>query len=222
VNLEELIAEARVRSNDQAKPYLTADPNYITWAAQAEAEAAVRASLLFDDTSAFCTLELTDGQDVYPLDPRIWRIDSVWLLAAGSTRQKPLELVGIDRLRLPGECGTFLSRPQRAAHQGGKLRLWPTPTSSTLGTLTLRVYRLPLRPLSDLEQVPEIDTIHHDGLVDWMLYRAYSQKDGETYDPGRAGQALVDFTNRFGDRPSADALRQHNERRQHTTNYGGF
>lgn len=222
MKVKDLISEARVRSNDQSEPYLTTDANHITWAAQAEAEAAVRASLLFDDSSAFCTLTLVADQDVYPLDSRIWRIDSVCVLPTGCTREKPVDLVGIDKLRQPGECGTFLSRPLRAAHQGGKLRIWPKPTSANLGTLSLRVYRLPLRALSTPEDKPEIDPIHHDGLVDWMLYRAYSQKDSEAYDPSRAGQALIDFTNRFGERPSAETLRQHNERRQHTTNYGGY
>lgn len=223
MTLAELIAEARIRANDQAEPYLVEDTTWAGWASQAEAEAAMRASLLYDDTAAFCQLTLVDGQDVYPLDARIWRVDTVWLQCTGSTRERGLDLVGIDKLRPTYECGTFHSRPLRAAHQGGKLRVWPKPTADTLGTLNLRVYRMPMKRMADPDNdKPEIDPIHHDGLVDWMVYRACSQKDGELYDPNRAGQALTDFDSRFGERPSADAMRQHNERRQHTTNYGGF
>lgn len=223
MKLAEIIAEARIRASDQAPPYLVDDSTWAGWAADAEAEAAMRASLLYDDTAPFCQLTLVDGQDAYPLDARIWRVDTVWLQCAGSTRERGLALTGIDRLRPGDECDTFTSRPLRAAHQGGMLRVWPKPTTNTLGTLNLRVYRLPLKRMADPDNdSPEIDPIQHIGLVDWMVYRACSQKDGELYDATHAEQALADFEARFGDRPSADVMRKHNERRQNTTNYGGY
>ena len=55
-----------------------------------------------------------------------------------------------------------------------------------------------------------------------LLYRAFQIKDREVEDVSRAALALRDFTLRFGERPTADVLRRHRERRRPTTRYGGY
>jgi hypothetical protein len=53
---------------------------------------------------------------------------------------------------------------------------------------------------------PELDEQYHQGLVDWMLHRAYSKQDSETLDLGKAKEHLARFEKRFGERPSASII----------------
>jgi hypothetical protein len=150
------------------------------------------------------------------LDPRIDRIIAATFTPTGSTSATELDLTGMDWLREQCDWATrSCSRPYKLVHLRGEVRLWPTP--SVAGTLQLAVYRLPLSPMEADEDTPEIDEQHHDGLVDWMVYKAYQTKDGEQGDRERSQDALALFEARFGPRDSADVRRRQNERRRVTT-----
>lgn len=82
------------------------------------------------------------------------------------------------------------------------------------GFLTLNVYRYPLRDMEDSDDEPEIAQRHHDGLLDWILYRAYTERDIEAEAPQRAANHLAAFTARFGDRQDANVMRKHRQQRR--------
>lgn len=215
--LSELIAEARRRSDDNVSPPHVSDEDYAPLASEAEQEACIRARLLRDDTSeGVASYPIAIGQATIDLDPSVDVIESAEF--KGTTgRRRNVTLTGMDWIRDQCDWSTRTSSaPCALAHVSrGQARLWPTP--SVAGTLFLSVYRLPLNPLEDLDDEPEIDSDHHLGLVDWMLYRVYNDKDGELYDPERASAALAAFEDRFGERPSADVRRRQRERRRVTT-----
>jgi hypothetical protein len=48
--------------------------------------------------------------------------------------------------------------------------------------LRLAVYRLPLNPLCQDSDEPEIPQQHHIRLLDWVLRCAYLKQDPDTYD----------------------------------------
>lgn len=212
-----LLAEYRRRADDNAEPPHTSDASVLAMLAEAEREACLRNHAIFDrDTAEIVTIAVAADAASVPLDPRILRIDHATFTPAAG-RAAPLELAGIDAIRARQDGGTYLSaRPSLAAHASRTtLVLHPAPTAA--GTLHLDVYRLPLSDIEDGGDEPEIGIELHDGLVDWVLYRVYSTKDSELEDPARAQTALRDFTDRFGERRSADAQRRHRERRRVTT-----
>ena len=63
-----------------------------------------------------------------------------------------------------------------------------------------------LKPLVDLvndDDEPEIRIEAQPAIVQWMLYRAYSKQDADTFDPQKAARALAEFEREFGRKTSA-------------------
>lgn len=223
MELEALFAEYRRQADDNASPQLTSNTTLFEWVNEAEREAAIRASLLFDDTSSFLSIAVVAGTHTYTLDPRIHYVENASLQLTSGGRPFDLDLVGLDVIRDHCDWKSRTGRPKFAVHQERLgLRLWPTPSQYYAGTLTLEVYRYPFAAMDMLDDEPEIPEEHHLGLVDWLLWRTFSQKDGEQYDPGRANDAKGRFEERFGERDSADVMRRKRERKRVTTRYGGL
>jgi hypothetical protein len=213
-----LVELAKGRADDVAGAALYSDASWLQWAAEAEEEACIRGRLLFDDSSAFTRIQLVEGRNTYRLDHRIDYVDSARITRQGAS-PRDVSMVGVDVIK----CEVDRSGSPRLAAQVEKtIRIWPTPDAHGLGTLCLSVYRLPLNPIEDASDEPEIAQEHHVGLVDWMMFRAFSQKDSEKEDLVRADRALFAFEQRFGRRRDADTLRRHRERRRVTTRYGGY
>lgn len=215
-----LRAEYRRRADDLAEPPLVSDEQVFAMLSEGEREACMREVALFDcDTAETCSYAVAADAASVTLDARVLRVDHAAFTPTGATQSCRVELTGIDAIREARETrgGTVVaSRPSLAAHSAKRtLTLHPAPSAG--GTLRLDVYRLPLYDIEDGSDEPEIPDEHHLGLVDWVLYRVYSTKDGELEDPPRAAQALADFTARFGQRRNADAQRRHRERRRVTT-----
>jgi hypothetical protein len=68
--------------------------------------------------------------------------------------------------------------------------LYPMP--SVASTLNLTVSRFPNTKLT-LTTSPEVDTRYHQGLLLWMLHRAYMKNDSETLNVDKA----VDYAKAF-------------------------
>lgn len=218
MDLSQLIAEYRRRADDRAEPPFVEDADLAPMASEAEREACLRARLLFDDDSAaICQYAVAAGSAVVKLHSAVDVITAAEFLPSGSNNRRQLGLKGMDWVREQCDWSTRTSsRPGYLVHlAGGKARLWPTP--SVAGVLYLAVYRLPLNDIEDDGDEPEIEAVHHMGLVDWLLYRVFSTPDSELENPKRAANALQEFELRFGPRPSADVRRRQRERRRVTT-----
>jgi len=85
------------------------------------------------------------------------------------------------------------------------IRLVGTPSEA--GVLLIEGYRLPLDPLEDEGDEPEIHAAHHEKLIQWALHRAFSVPDAETFDPNRSAAAEAEFTRYFGPMPDANLRR---------------
>lgn len=205
-----LVAAFRQRSDDAVEPYLWDDATVLSWLAEAEREACVRAKLIYDDTSAFLSVPLTADTDLYAMDPRIDRIDQVTYVPATGNRTFPVELVGVDALQTWCPVSYY-----RAARVQNTLHLYPVPKAG--GALKIACYRYPLADIELMADEPEIPAEHHEKLVDWMLYRAFSTHDADTDNLPRAQLAQAQFTAWFGERNSASVERKHRERRRITT-----
>lgn len=220
MDASELEAAFRQRADDRVEPYLYSQEEVFRWASEAEVEACARARLIYDSTSSFLAIPIVAEQSDYTLDARIDRIDSARFTPTGSGRSFPVELVGIDDIRSHHDWQNRRGRPEQAARIGRVLKLWPRPSEA--GTLNLDAYRFPLFPMEDDSDEPEIPLEAQPDLVWWMLVLAYTTKDGETEDSPRVASSAALFAARFGERPSADVLRRHREKRRVTTTYGGY
>lgn len=196
-----LIREYRRESDDTAEPPFVADADLIDLANEAEEEACRRALLLRDTTTtAVCVYAITAGNPVVTLHASI--IDVLRVKMTAET--VPLPFVPqdeMDRVNVGWDSMTGKPRAVVVGRDTGKLRLWPSPTANE--TLTLTVTRLPVAPMNDAEDSPEIPAAYHRALAQWMLYRVYSIQDSELYDAKKADKCLARFEGEFGRRQSA-------------------
>lgn len=216
MNLAQLIQRFRQRSDDSvATATLISDEDAAAFATEADAEALYRARLVFVDDVA---LTIEEGTREYQIDELIFDLVTVHLTGASRTLD-PIdhtELVRRDPTRWKTRTGT----PTHFTRNGTRIALYPVPVADD--TATLAGYRTPLDPLTGQGDEPETPIEHHEHLVDWMLYRAYSTKDSEIEDPQRAAAALARFERHFGPRPTADQVRRQQEKRRNTVRYGGL
>lgn len=199
MTLLELRTLFRSRSKDTIAPYLWADDAIDHFLNEAESEAAERASLIYDDTTAAVTqIAVVAGTKRYALHSSITRIDYAKL------GDNPVYVVDQNEYSPRG----FFMLPN-STH----LEFNFEPQAAE--TLTLGVYRQPLVRLSLDTDVPEIPEIHHPRLIDWALHLAYLEPDTDTFDQTRADRHEARFIENFGQRTDANVARKQRERRAH-------
>ncbi|MDB5886682.1 MAG: hypothetical protein JWR74_2853 [Polaromonas sp.] len=207
MNLAGLIAQYRIDGDDVKTPYRADDEAVMAWLNDATVEACIRGRLLHESgNAAICQIAVAADVRVYALHPALYEISHIAYKATGATWREPLELASaenLDRVR-PGwrDCA---GRAEFAIQSDTAIRLAFTP--STAGILYVEGYRLPLAPLVDMVDVPEINAAHHIKLVLWALHKGFSVPDSQMVDPARAAQAEKAFTGYFGLRPDADLRR---------------
>lgn len=199
MTLEELITLYRAEAKDDAVPPLCSDELLALYATEGQEEACRRGELLRDSSSQMCAISIAANAETAALDPRIVRI------IRARVDGQDVALVSdevMDGIFPAWQDDTGRSRPTHLVEgmTTGALHLWPRPKDA--GTIRLTVQRLPLKPLRNDNDKPEIRPELHHGIVDWMLYRAYSIQDSDLYDPTRAAQALGRFEAEFGRKTS--------------------
>lgn len=211
MKLEALIAQFRIDADDTVdNPYLWADEDIATWLSEAEEEAAIRANLIYDTTTPeVCQIAVVANTAAYPLHKAITEIAyAQFVPTSDATRVAILDQkdrLELDRLNPRWRQDT--GEPRYFVQDDTTLTLYPRPAEA--GALTLEVHRLPLEPLANDNDEPEIGNAHHRHLVNWALFRAFSQPDTEAIDPNRAAQAEGRFTSHFGLPVDADMRRAH-------------
>lgn len=199
MTLEQLIALYREQSFDKATPPFCSDELLTIYANDAQDEACRRGDLLRDSSSTVCTIAFAADDESVALDPRILEIQRAKVngraVALSNSDEMEDELPNWDE-------DTRRDVPQRLI-QGvttGRLFLWPRPAAS--GTIKLTVRRLPLDPLANDVDEPEIRPELHTSLVEWMLFRAYSREETEMYNDTKAALCKARFVAEFGSKAS--------------------
>lgn len=209
MNRGKLKEEFRGRVRDTVKPYLWPDGEVDPWFAEAEFEAAIRSKLI-RDTEEFSV----SAGEALALDLPSGLFDIQYAeLRDASGKTYPLSPSTRDILNI--EIRGWRSRtdrPSRYVHDDKMLILDAIPDQAY--TLYIEFFRTPSPMGSDGDE-PEISDIHHLRLVDWVEFRAYSKRDTDMFNPGKAKDAEVRFIENFGKRPSADLRRRQNANRPH-------
>lgn len=195
-----LIAAYRDESFDTNTPPFVADDRLRQFASQAEREACRRSHLLVDSTSLFCSISVSANAPLVTLDPRIINVrrvkTSISTYALSPVRAEQMDVVNPGWESHVGTPTTYVTD-----YQSGAIRLYPN--SQVPLTLSMTVSRLPLADMAANDDEPEIRNEYHEGLVQWMLYRAYSKQDSDLFDPNKAAKALNEFEKEFGKKASA-------------------
>lgn len=204
-----LIDEYRGRTFDRdPNDPLYGNPQALRWLTEGQLEACRRSTMIIDAmTPEICTVAYDTVQPAIRRDARIIYIRE----AIVEGQAFPLDEVLQDRMN--EICPTWRTDtaqfPMRYIKDfsSGYIRLHPKPTVA--GRVLLSVVREPLVILDKLTGdpgsggAPEIEGRYQFGLINWMIYRTFSQKDPDVQDLARASQGLRDFELEFGKRKSA-------------------
>lgn len=222
MNVEQFIATFRSVLDDKGSSLcggegdtLWSDEEIVGYLTEAVNEVAERALLIEDHTTpAVCSITLQAGVGEYPLHPSVLKIKrAAW-------NGHPIHETSTEKLdceHLAWE--TLAGRPCRYIHTGSDtIRFYRIPRAEDIAvapSIALTVYRTPLAPYSvdALDMVPELKTLYHDRLMQWMYRCAYLKKDSETFDANAAAKHEAAFTASFGQRPDANVQRKRRDKR---------
>ncbi|MFM7025197.1 MAG: DUF6682 family protein [Limnohabitans sp.] len=214
MNVAGFIEAFRADLDDQEAPYFWSDEDIVRYLNDAVNEAAERALLIEDSTTAeCCEITLVPGTGTYPLHT------SVIAVKRATFNGKMLDFTSIEAEDENGASWEAQTGPQPRKYivngNASEIRILPEPTAA--GTVRLTVFRTPLEPLSaDVETgVPELKVIYHERLKNWVYRCAYLKKDGEVFDEAAAARYEALFVAAFGERPTAKVRRNRNDRRPH-------
>ena len=187
--LSDILAAYRVTAHDNAVPPACADSDVYYWTNEAEEEAAIRASLIFDKTSAICTINVIAGTTIYALDPSIISISHAALTNAG-TWPYQLAITDIETMdELDPLWRNITRRPTGIIMHDSTIEINGIPDANY--TIQLEVFKMPVTKVS--KDSPQINQVHHRHLLDWVLYRAYSKRDIDFYNPEIANSISCQF-----------------------------
>lgn len=222
MNVEQFIDTFRIVLDDKAnsvggsqKDVLWSDEEIVSFLNEAVNEVAERALLIEDhSTPAACSIALQAGVGEYTLHPSVIKIKrATW-------NGRPLHETSTEKLDCEHVAWeTLVGRPSQFIHTGSDtLRLYRIPRAEDVAqasTLELTVYRTPLNPytVDDPGEVPEVKTLYHDRLMQWMYRCAYLKKDSEAFDPNAAAKHEAAFIASFGQRPDANVQRKRRDKR---------
>ena len=214
MTLQELIARFRVLAHDQADPPFWSSEDIARWLSDGQTQACIRGRLLREDArDAICRIALVPGQHTYKLHRTVYEIIDVRIKPiVGPSR--PLKTVTREWLDAEMPQWRDCNRPAQFAIQDeNSLRLVGNIDDGDV--LHLECYRLPMAALEDDSDEPEIHAAHHEHLIEWALFKAYSVPDADAFDPTRAKMAEDAFTRYFGLQPDSDMRRATRQDVQH-------
>jgi len=221
MNLGELLDELRNgmlrdRSDQISGPsdYLWSDQTLIRYINEAQRRFA-RLGLVLRDASTpeCCEVDLVAGQTLYPLHKSVISVISAKYPGdvgdLGRTGHASLNTHPMPDRRFfnpgylsrlpPGKVLAFTTDEAIQKSDDGSmsvvtLRVFPEPSSDFATPLNLRVVRLPIEPLCDMQDTPEIPEDHHLEMLDWAAYLALRISDHDAGDVQRAAEfrALFD------------------------------
>lgn len=223
MKLEDLIRRFRVMAKDTVKSLggdgsdqFWANEDITDWLNDAQVQACVRGRLIREDANpAVCRVALTPGQHTYPLHKSVYEIIHLRLIpVTGQTRTMQLK------------SREWLDRAHPDWRDMDQPSCWVIQNDTSIrvvgridvgDALELECYRLPLKVMVNDADKPEIHEAHHEHLIQWALYKAFSVPDADGFDPNRASLSETAFTSYFGPPPDHDLRRSTREDEEQTT-----
>lgn len=207
MTLEDLIARYRTDANDKVVPYFCTDSEVTAWINDAVNEACLRGRLIHESSDDdIIKIAVIANTSVYQLHAALYELDYV-SFALPDEESSPVKLVSREWLDDNVSNWRYLTGDPEFGIQSDKsIRLVPKPENN--GTLIMEGYRLPVAPLVEQADEPEINPEHHRHLINWALHKGFSMPDAEFFDAKRAAEAEEKFIKYFGLRPDYDMRRK--------------
>lgn len=208
MNWQALIDRARLLLDDNYEPYLWSEAELTYNAIEAYKEASLRAYLL-EDSIGTKSVTLVAGTAIYNLPANILYVERAKLQSSDFY----LERTSLFNLERRGDGVNFGSGTpthyllDKVGLSVRKITFFPTPNA--VDTVDLDVIAAPAIDTGTItvgDEIP-IDPLWQDGLTHWMLALAYQKRDGDTFNPQKALEHEALFTQRFGERFSANIIR---------------
>lgn len=186
----------RLAARDTVAPYLWSDEELNDYADDADNEACRRSHLLVSSTGDVAEAVFAAGSLTTYLNKAVIAIRR----ARMSSSTAPLRLASardMDCL-LPGWESATPSAPRYLVtdYQAGQVCVCPPPDADDI--LKMTVVHAPLSPMEEDTDEPSTPYRYHRSLVHWMLQRAYSKPDADTFDANKASREDDLFTVEFG------------------------
>lgn len=218
MTLTELISAFRIRAGDNVAPYQFSDEEITLYLNQADAEAAERALLIHDESTAadadslpLCELALVADTAIYAVSPLVLKIER-GTLSDGVTKLTVKSREQLDKEWPDWETAT--GTPKHIVENGdSNVTIVPIPTEAD--TLTMPVKRLPMTEMADDADTPEIPARWHFKMLDWGLHLAYSVPDADTFDKEKSDKHEAAFIRSFGVRKDANVQRKQRDKKPH-------
>jgi len=196
----DIIALYRTAANDNAVPQFCSDSELVGYINEAEEQACIRGSLLFDKTSGFTEVAISNPDSAYTLDDSILTIKYASLTDSGGVVY-PLAILDSEEMsRLDKSWRSTTQIPTAISHIDGVMETNFIPDVGY--TIKLEVYKLPATKTGGTAF--EIARAHQRNLLDWVLYRALSKQDNEIFNGDRSLKHYADFEKYFGVNPGRD------------------
>ena len=202
MTLGELIALARIRLDDRVAPYLWSELELTEFANTAQDEAAERARLVRSTVSN----SIVEGTSLYSL-PTTPLYDGVLDMRFTDSlgRLTIVQHTSYADFNVITRYGDSQGTPYYFEYGASPAQIQLYPTPNIAGTLATDIVRLPTEDerMVGSGDEPIIPTEFHRDLVYWMLFEAYSLRDGDIRETASADRAEAKFTQKFGPKISA-------------------
>lgn len=201
----------RTNVHDNAVPYFCEHSEFVQFFNEAENEACIRKNLLFDrSTASVCEVAVAVGDQSKTINPLIIQVKNAYL---DNGTHYNLGIIDAEELEYTEpDWRSTSKRPDKCIVEDKTIRF--NAKADGEYTLRLEVYRLPLAPIRASGE-PEIAEIHHEYLLEWAYHKYYSKRDTDVYRPDLAAEHERRFVNYFGERPTANRLRNDQANRQY-------
>ena len=211
---QSLVAYFRKRTQDEQAAPLWSDEEI--WQYIREAELAAGAcKLIYDKSSALCSIPAVDGQSSYAIDPLFYEIELVYI-DGKSIRAIDREDFIRRNVSLPkGSVGGYF------IDEDGSLVFDRPPPDSAL-EIKIAGWRYPL-PMTADDSACEIPEQWQIKMLEWAFYLAKQKEDPQTERPADAAKHYATFEQYFAPMRSATQLsRQQKTTKRYQTKYGSL
>lgn len=198
VTMDELVERTHVRLDDTGNPPRWSSESILRHLVEAEGEAAIRGSLLRDDSSAFTRITPGTSRTVL-LDTRIHDVLGAYYADTGRNLEHTCE-ARLDRrqsgwrLQTSARPSSFFVTVLPVGRLRFELSRVPTDEEATIQLITVRK---PLYPREGGDET-ELSAEDDEFLIEWAAYRCMSTRDPDLFDADGAAAALAKFEARFG------------------------
>ncbi len=194
MDFSEIENSARITLDDNSVgDKLWSQAELLEYAQDAENEICERIDAIIDNSSGLTIIAVNTSTGSYVLSNTIVDVKSARMFGGTYPLMRTSESVlDMSFLNWRTQAGTPRSYAKTPTNN---IIIHPKP--DTADTILMTVSRFPTTPMS-VSGSPEVDARYHEGLILWIIHRAYMKNDSETLNVDKAKDYKKKFEEYFG------------------------